>query len=1075
MEDRRGNRSGTSLSGAFTAGAAWALFALAAARVSRVLVGAYPADGWWTAAAFALAGALGAWLTARSKRLEKFGPVLRGRPIILALTLAFFFEIVGAFPPGHSFPLLLYVLLIVMAGFSLGAFLPGIERSGVRGVTGAWLAGLAGAAVGFPMGGQWLIPEGRFRPAAILAAALFILASLLRGRGGDEGGGDNERGEDEEEAAGGEGPAAPVLAALFLGGAALPPALFAGLRSFDLLLGPTFRVAALFLSVTAAFLFAGGFAGLLIGRRRPAAGAVLFAALLGASLFGALAAAPALPYYFVELVRGAKADPSRVAGARWVIACLAAGPPALFGGGFALLLLRSLRRGGRIPLLAAGAAALPGIILGLALAPCLIGAAGIRGLLAGVGILVISAGLVLLVGGRVGRAPVRAAAAILLIFGLVVSAADPPRWKGGVMGSGPYRFAPLYGEMGEDEFLRTYAILPSYYRDGRRKTVVVSGAPGTRHVSAAGWIVATDRERLPLHNLLGRLPLLYRPEAETVFLAGAEAGITAGSMLRSEVRSVRCVEPEPAVFEALRHFSRVNDKPWQDGRMIFEEGDPRRVLAGEETRYDIIAVPPPPPSDREESSLGTDEFFLLAASQLRPGGLFATAVDLPGIREDHLASMVRGFRAAFPHAVGFRAGAVEAIILIGSDAPLVLEADGLREAWKNKSAQADLMKAGLRSAFELIPLFRLDGETADRFAAGARENTDRNGHVEFDSEAHFFELGNPFPDAAIRGMHLDYGRVLAYGGMTEERRSAFEEGVAEAFRREGYGPGGLFFADRAWHRRPAGSAASLYAHFLKTEADDIDSAMAVVRSARAADPEDAALIRQLADYAFAVRDFEECENLMNEALGLGLRESWVRVLRGKARLGLGRHEEGLEDLLVGKDQDRLQDRKGDINFFLGMAYKNLGQWEESQNWLSRSVGVNPSHIYAKYEFGENKLLLGKIEREEFDEKYAIPFTRARADSVFRHARERLHEPQHAEKVERELTAVINTTPKHFGAYLALAEFYGSAGNEEKERQTIARLLAQFDRHPDIVARVRDYLMRSGGRGKLNSYRDVLDE
>lgn len=1062
MEVRSGNRGGVSFPAAFLAGAAWALFALAASRVSRVLLGAYPADGAWGMAGFLLAGVLGAWLTSRARGLAKVGRILRGRPVVLALTLAFFFEIVGAFPAGHRFPFLLFLLLIAMAGFSLGAFVPGIERSGAGKASGAWLAGLAGGTAGFLGGGQWLIPEGGFRGAAILAAVLFLLSAVLRGKGGGE-----------EEAGDGGSSAAPLLAPLFLGGAAMPAALFGGLRAFDLLLGPTFRVAALFFAVATLFLFVGGLVSLAAGRRTRG-GAVLFAGLFGASLLAALAFAHELPFSFVELVRGNTADPERVSRARGVIALLAAGPPSLFAGGFALLLLRSLRRDGRLRLRAAGAVAVPGVLLGLLLGPAVIPAAGIRGLLAAAAALAFAGGLVLLGAGRVGRAPLRIAAAVLLLFGLVVAVADPPRWWGGVMNTGPYRLAPLYGELGEEKFLHTYAILPSYYRDGRRKSVMVSGVPGTRHLSSAGWIVASDMERLPLHKLLGRLPLLYRPEAESAFLAGAGAGITAGTLLRSEVGSVRSVETEPAVFEAMRHFTRVNDKPWEDGRMTFEEGDPRRVLAGEETRYDIIVVQPPPSSDREESALRTDEFFALAASRLRPGGVFAVAVDLPGIRRDHLASVVRGFRAAFPHFVGFRAGPVEAILLLGGDAPLVLQANDLYERWRDVRAKADLMDAGLRSIYELIPLLRLDGETADRLAAGARENSDRSGYVEFDSEVHLFELGNPVPDEKLRGMHIDYDRVLAYDGLSEEKRSAFEEEVARAFRREGYGPGGLFFADRAWHRRPLGSVASLYAHFLKTEADDADSAMAVLRAARANEPESAALIRQLADYRFSARKFVECEALMSEALDLGLAEAWVYVLRGKARLGMKRHEEGLADLLAGKEKDRLQDHKGNINFYLGMAYKNLGELEESQTWLSRSVGVNPRHHYAMYEFGENKLLLGKIEREEFDEKYAVPFTRARADSVFRRARTLLHEPQHAEEVERDLSAVVNTTPNHFGAYLALAELYGTAGNREKEREVLVRMLAQFGRHPDMLARVRDYLLRSGGKEKLKAYGDILD-
>jgi hypothetical protein len=103
----------------------------------------------------------------------------------------------------------------------------------------------------------------------------------------------------------------------------------------------------------------------------------------------------------------------------------------------------------------------------------------------------------------------------------------------------------------------------------------------------------------------------------------------------------------------------------------------------------------------------------------------------------------------------------------------------------------------------------------------------------------------------------------------------------------------------------------------------------------------------------------------------------------------------------------------------------------------------------------------------------VPFNRARADSLFSRAGRKLYEEQHAASVERDLTAVLNTTPNHSGAYLALAEFYHRRGNDAKEREVLERMLFQFDRHERAIAAIEDYLRKTDRAGRLGDYRDLL--
>ncbi len=117
---------------------------------------------------------------------------------------------------------------------------------------------------------------------------------------------------------------------------------------------------------------------------------------------------------------------------------------------------------------------------------------------------------------------------------------------------------------------------------------------------------------------------------------------------------------------------------------------------------------------------------------------------------------------------------------------------------------------------------------------------------------------------------------------------------------------------------------------------------------------------------------------------------------------------------------------------------------------------------------------GKISPEDFEEDFLIPMNRARAESLFVRAEKRFYEPQHAEEVERNLVALLNSTPNHFGAYILLARFYARRGNEEKERAVVERMIAQFGRRDEVIGLLERELRRSGGEEEVRALRDLLE-
>jgi spermidine synthase len=1045
-------------------GAAFALLLLTAVRLVRIVSGPYLAGWTFPVLAFAAGIAAGARLRPKGpgRLLPRFAPF--ALPILFLVFVRFAESPSGAGPLGETILSLLALATgALLASRSAGA------AGGLRGPGAALAPVFLGASAASLAGSHLLVPALGSSGTAAFSALLFAAAAILPGA-------TRPNGSFPEEDAGRGGSARPAGDAAIVGFVlALVFVLIGWGRTLDLLIGPSFRATGLFWTVLLFGLSTGTALARRADRGRCTTAAALSLAFFGIFVLVSIAASSRLPFLFLSLVKGRAGDPAVVFRARAIVLAILVLPGAVAAGAALRgLLQRGGRRAGsrRAPSRAAALA----IAIGLAAAglsgPRLLPAIGIRSLLvAGSALSTILA--LALIATAPWRLRARLSAGIPILILLVVTLASPPRWKPGLLNTAVFRYARLQEQLDEESFHRTYAVVPSFYEEGSRATVMVAGGPSNRFLSVNGVVEMSDTEHLPVQVLLGHLPLLFRPDTKSVFLAGAGAGVTAGVLLEKEVSDLRVVEPEEARLEAIRRFGRANGEPWGDDRARFEIGDPRPLLARTGDRYDAVICPGGTPWDRNAAPLQTAEFFRLAASRVRPGGVLATSFPLAGVSEEGLRSFLAAFRSASAHVLGFEATALGTVVLLGSDEPFSLRVRDLESAWDDSLVEFGLRQARIRRAPDLAVQTVLDDESIDAFTSGAAPNTDGSGRLELGSEEFAATLTSGRLPALLRAHHADADRFLDFGGLTAEERGAFHLVAARTCWRLGYGPAGLRFAARAFDENPTASAAGAYGHFLKEEGDDLDSAIAVVRSVWERERADPTLIRQIGEYLFLARRYEECDRLMTEAIGAGIEDAWLYVNRGKARLGLRRHEAAREDLLIGKELDRLQDNSGDINYFLGMAEKNLGRTEAALDYMGRAIDRNPLQIYARLEHGENRLLLGAIDRPTFEKEYVVPFNRARAETLFQDAEARLLEPDHADEVERNLQAVINTTPNHYGAYLVLAEFYFREGNPEEEKAVLERMLSQFGKRPEVVSKIEEYLRATGGEKRVRALGGML--
>ncbi len=171
-----------------------------------------------------------------------------------------------------------------------------------------------------------------------------------------------------------------------------------------------------------------------------------------------------------------------------------------------------------------------------------------------------------------------------------------------------------------------------FHKDGRTATVTVmrddsgfltvatNGKPDASINILPGGLPTTDEST---QTLLGALPVLFNPKAETAVNIGLGSGFTTRVLLASPaLRSVETIEIEPAMVEAARHFRDVSARTFDDPRSHIRVNDAKTFFAINRKQYDIIVSEPSNPWVSGVSGLFSQEFYSLVSSNLNHGGIY---------------------------------------------------------------------------------------------------------------------------------------------------------------------------------------------------------------------------------------------------------------------------------------------------------------------------------------------------------------------------------------------------------------------------------------------------------------------
>ena len=280
-----------------------------------------------------------------------------------------------------------------------------------------------------------------------------------------------------------------------------------------------------------------------------------------------------------------------------------------------------------------------------------------------------------------------------------------------------------------------------YYKEGATATVgvveaVVSGVR-QKILLINGKGDASSIGDLSTQILLGQLPAMFHPNADTVLVIGLGSAVTVGSILTHPVHSVECVEISPEVVEAAHQFSDVNYNALADKRLAVRTEDALAYLHLTQKKYDVIVSEPSNPWIAGIGNLYTSEFFRACKSKLKKGGIMTQWFHIYEIDDDILKLVTRTFCGAFSNVTLWQTAASD-IVFMGSDEPLALDLPMLKRKFQEERIKKDLARVHIIDVPTLLSIQNLSDEQCREYADYGSLNTEDLPSLEYASPRAFF-------------------------------------------------------------------------------------------------------------------------------------------------------------------------------------------------------------------------------------------------------------------------------------------------------------------------------------------------
>ena len=272
-----------------------------------------------------------------------------------------------------------------------------------------------------------------------------------------------------------------------------------------------------------------------------------------------------------------------------------------------------------------------------------------------------------------------------------------------------------------------------FYEVGRSATVLVVEENGFLNLRTNGLPEASAslKGAPPAKNnqqLLSTMPVLARPDVESMLIVGLGAGIALEGVPAS-VDEVDVIELEPQVIEANRFYGAERAKdPLIDSRFNLIINDARSAMTLTSKRYDAIVSQPSHPWTAGASHLYTREFMQLAKDHLNEGGVYLQWMNTQFVDEFLLRSLCATMLDVYPYVRIYQWNS-EALFFLGSDEPLAVEENMALTGRPLSDDPLGYLEKGVGSVEDVIAALTMDHENLVEFANGGELITDNNNYM----------------------------------------------------------------------------------------------------------------------------------------------------------------------------------------------------------------------------------------------------------------------------------------------------------------------------------------------------------
>ncbi len=360
-----------------------------------------------------------------------------------------------------------------------------------------------------------------------------------------------------------------------------------------------------------------------------------------------------------------------------------------------------------------------------------------------------------------GRRALRVGGALAGVAATVALALWLPRWDLGHFQAGLFRVS-LAKEIVESG---KWAIPDlKYYKDGIATTVSVEQWGKHLALKNNGKVDASNGDDMPTQIMVGLMPLLFHPTAlehpPRIAVIGYGSGVTVGATTQFPIGHADVVELEPEIVAASHWFDDVNHRPAANPKVRVIIGDGRNFLSQGDDRYDVIISEPSNPWITGVSNLFTRDYWQLAQRRLADDGVFCQWAQLYELSPRNIKAILRTFSEVFPYTYVFSAEDLSSdVILVATNHPLRLDDARLAKNFADPTLRAELLRADVHSAEDVLSYLLLTPDEIPAFTAGADINTDDNALIEFSAPRDLLGYMRYDPYLArVYGADWPYGR-----------------------------------------------------------------------------------------------------------------------------------------------------------------------------------------------------------------------------------------------------------------------------------------------------------------------------